>query len=69
MSCSEVANSLNDPAAFAREYPQCQPNWPGKPVTHVAIEAGLDNGLALAAGTRVVFGMSIWVAFWIHAIG
>lgn len=69
MSCAEVAHSLNDPDLFAREYPQCLPNWSGKPVTHVSIEAGLDSDLALAAGTQVTFGMSIWVGLWIHAIG
>ena len=69
MPCAEVANSLNDPVLFAQQYPQCLPDWPGKPVTHLSIEAGFGSRLALAAAMRVTFGMSMWVGICIHAIG
>lgn len=69
MACAEVANSLQDPVAFAHEYPQCLPTWPGKPVTHVAVEAGFHSSPALAASGRLTFGMGMWVGLWIHAVG
>ncbi|KAG8761310.1 hypothetical protein FRC11_014118 [Ceratobasidium sp. 423] len=68
-SCDEVSSSLNNTDQFIREYPQCQPNWPGKPVEYVSIRAGLEDGLPVAAGTRATFGMTVWVAIWIHLIG
>ncbi|KAJ1303559.1 hypothetical protein OPQ81_011743 [Rhizoctonia solani] len=69
MSCDEVSNSLNNADQFAREYPQCQPDWAGKPVEYVAIRAGLEDGLPAAAGIRSIFGMAAWVALWVHLIG
>lgn len=69
MSCGEVANSLNNSDQFAHEYPQCQPNWSGKPVEYVAVQAGFEDGLPLAAGAHATFGMAAWVAIWIHLIG
>ncbi|KDN41033.1 hypothetical protein RSAG8_07739, partial [Rhizoctonia solani AG-8 WAC10335] len=68
MTCNEVANSLNNTDQFVHEYPQCQPSWTGKPVEHVSIRAGLEEGLPLAAGTRATFGMAAWVAIWIHFV-
>ncbi|CAE6382255.1 unnamed protein product [Rhizoctonia solani] len=68
MTCEEVANSLNNTDQFVHEYPQCQPDWTGKPVESVSIRAGSEEGLALAAGARATFGMAAWVAVWIHFI-
>ncbi|CAE6479393.1 unnamed protein product [Rhizoctonia solani] len=68
MTCDEVANSLDNTNQFAHEYPQCQPDWAGKPVEHVSIRAGLGEGLSEAAGVRATFGMAAWLAVWIHLV-
>ncbi|CAE6350997.1 unnamed protein product [Rhizoctonia solani] len=68
MSCDEVANSLDNTDQFSREYPQCQPDWTGKPVEYVSVEAGVEEGLRLAAGARATFGMAGWVSIWIHFV-
>ncbi|GAB1520938.1 ribonucleotide-diphosphate reductase subunit rnr1 [Rhizoctonia solani] len=69
LSCDEVSNSLNNTDQFVREYPQCQPDWAGKPVEYVSVEAGFEEGLRLAAGMRATFGMAGWVSVWIHFVG
>jgi hypothetical protein len=70
VSCDEAAHVINDQDLYARDYPQCQATWPGPRVTHVTAEANINDvyGLGLTAASRLVFGMSIWVGIWVHAI-
>ncbi|KAF8606936.1 hypothetical protein BDV93DRAFT_505811 [Ceratobasidium sp. AG-I] len=71
ISCQEIEYLVDNTALYARDYPQCQAGWPGPSVTHMAVEAklDLDNKVAIAAALKQTFGMSIWVALWIHAVG
>ncbi|KAG8730695.1 hypothetical protein FRC12_020121 [Ceratobasidium sp. 428] len=70
-SCDEVAYILNNQDLYMRDFPQCQANWPGSPVTHVSIEANPEDGtgLGLNASPRVAFGASLWISLLIHVIG
>lgn len=68
MSCQEVAYALNNVTVYVHDYPQCQEEWNGPSVTHVSIEASLKSSLGVASAARQTFGMSIWVAAWIHSI-
>ncbi|QRV78407.1 hypothetical protein RhiJN_06422 [Ceratobasidium sp. AG-Ba] len=68
--CDEIAYTLNNTDRYAHDYPQCQEGWNGSRVTHVAIEANIedDSQLGVTAALQSVFGMSTWVGLWIHAI-
>ncbi|KAG8743518.1 hypothetical protein FRC10_011909 [Ceratobasidium sp. 414] len=69
--CDEVAYVLNNQELYARDYPQCQAEWPGSRVTHVSIEAKASEktGLGLTAAARSAFGTSMWIAILIHVLG
>ncbi|QRV89374.1 hypothetical protein RhiJN_17392 [Ceratobasidium sp. AG-Ba] len=70
MPCKEVEFILNDKDLYALEYPQCQADWNGSPVTHVAVLADVteNDDLRRTAAFRAVFGLSTWAGFWIHAV-
>ncbi|QRV74674.1 Fungal specific transcription factor domain [Ceratobasidium sp. AG-Ba] len=70
MPCKEVEFILDDKDLYAREYPQCQADWNGSPVTHVAVLADVteNDDLRRTAAIRAVFGLSTWAGFWIHAV-
>ncbi|KAG9103834.1 hypothetical protein FRC06_007646 [Ceratobasidium sp. 370] len=70
LTCDEVAHILNNQDMYARDYPQCQPEWTGPRVKSVSIEAypGDTTGLGMAATVRFNFGASMWIAIWIHII-
>ncbi|KAG9125741.1 hypothetical protein FRC07_006400 [Ceratobasidium sp. 392] len=70
LTCDEVAHLLNNQQLYARDYPQCQPEWHGPQVKSISIEAnpGDDTELGMTAAFRSVFGPSIWISIWIHAI-
>ncbi|KAG9104538.1 hypothetical protein FRC07_009783, partial [Ceratobasidium sp. 392] len=60
LPCEDIEYVLNNKALYTRDFPQCQIGWTGSPVTHVSVQAGVDNELATTAGIRAVFGASTW---------
>jgi hypothetical protein len=68
--CDEISFVLNSPDALQKSYPQCTQAGSDLANVRVAIRAAVDgDNLGLGSSVRVTWGMALWVAIVIHALG
>ena len=68
--CDEISFVLNSADALNNSYPQCAPAGGDPAAVRVAIRAAVNgDSLGLGSSVRVTWGMSLWVAIVIHALG
>jgi hypothetical protein len=71
-TCAKIEATLPNPSMLLSKYPACAAYANGTDANEVAVvKANLtgDTGVNSGAGLGVSFGMSLWLAVSIHAIG
>jgi hypothetical protein len=71
-SCAKIESALPNASLLPKMYPACEPYINGSNLNEVAIvKANLDGETGVNAGTALSmsFGMAVWLATVIHAIG
>jgi hypothetical protein len=71
-SCAKIESALPKASLLSKLYPACEPYIDGSNLNEVAIvKANLDGETGANAGAALgmSFGMALWLATVIHAIG
>lgn len=77
-SCAKIEATLKDPSSLLTDFPGCADYANGSDPEQLAIvraglgalnSSGVSNAANAGAGLDVAFGMSLWLALAIHAIG
>jgi nitroreductase len=68
--CDEISFVLQSTAALQQSYPQCAQAGDSLAGVRVAIRAAVNGDkLGLGSSVRATWGMSMWIAIVIHALG